>query len=88
MVIIDESIGIFQLVGGMCLRLPMLMSTSSMHCPWEDETVKERTGCLPSYAESKRMRSLTLRTHGCPFMWDLPSSIVNSVDGYVSHCLM
>ena len=42
-----------------------LMSTPTVHCQWEDETVRERTGHPPSYAEAKKMKSLTLHTHGC-----------------------
>ena len=38
---------------------------STAHCQWEDETVRERTGHSPSYAEAKKMKSLTLHTHGC-----------------------
>jgi len=37
---------------------------TTVHCQWEDETVKERTGHLPSYTEAKKMKSLTLHTHG------------------------
>jgi len=36
------------------------------HCHWEDETVSERTGHPPSYAEAKKTKSLTLHSHGCP----------------------
>ena len=43
-----------------------MMSTLTVHCQWEDEMVRERTGHLPSYAEAKKMRSLTLHTDGCP----------------------
>ena len=32
---------------------------------WEDQTVRERTGHPPSYAEAKKMKSLTLHTHCC-----------------------
>ena len=42
-----------------------MMSTLTVNCQWEDETVRERTGHLPSYAEAKKMKSLTLHTHGC-----------------------
>ena len=31
---------------------------------WENETVRERTGQPPSYTEAKKMKSLTLHTHG------------------------
>src|SRR6218665_1834235 len=41
------------------------MSTLSVHCQWGDETARERTGHPPSYAEAKKMKSLTLHTHGC-----------------------
>ena len=44
-----------------------MMSSLTVHCKWEDETVRERTGHLPSYAKAKKMKSLTLHTHiGCP----------------------
>jgi len=39
------------------------MSAQMEYCQWEDETVRERTGHLPSYAEAKKMKSLTLPTH-------------------------
>jgi len=29
------------------------------------EKARERTGYLPSYAKAKKMKSLTLHTHGC-----------------------
>ena len=38
----------------------------TIHCHWKEETVRERTGQLPSYAEDKKMKSLTLHTHGFP----------------------
>src|SRR6218665_4025679 len=40
-------------------------STLTIQCQWEDETVRERTGHPPSYAEAKKMKSLILHTHGC-----------------------
>src|SRR6218665_2759757 len=43
-----------------------MMSKLTTHCQWEDETVRERTGHPPSYAEAKKMKSLTLHTDGCP----------------------
>ena len=43
-----------------------MMSTLTAHCQWEDETVRERTGHPPSYAVAKKMKLLTLHTHGCP----------------------
>ena len=53
-----------------------MMSTLIVHCQWEDEMVRERTGHTPSYAEAKKMKSLTLHTHGCPgvSLWDFYSS--------------
>src|SRR6218665_1225974 len=43
-----------------------MMSTLTAHYQWEDETVRERTGHPPSYAEAKKFKSLKLHTHGCP----------------------
>ena len=43
-----------------------MTSTLIAHCQWEDETVSERTGHPPSYAEAKKTKSLTLHSHGCP----------------------
>src|SRR6218665_2902428 len=31
---------------------------------WEDETARERTGYLPSYAEAKKIKSLTVHIRG------------------------
>src|SRR6218665_2719491 len=42
-----------------------MMSTLTAHCQWEDETVRERTCHPPSYAGAKKMKSITLHTHGC-----------------------
>ena len=42
-----------------------MMSTVTTHCQWEDEMVRERSGHQPSYTEAKKIRSLTLHTHGC-----------------------
>src|SRR6218665_2506912 len=45
-----------------------MMSTPTIHCRWEDETARERTGHLPtllSYAKAMKMKSLTLHTYGC-----------------------
>src|SRR6218665_2734182 len=41
-----------------------MMSTSTTRCAWEDEMARKRTFHLPSYAEAKKMKSLTLCTHG------------------------
>src|SRR6218665_2446718 len=43
-----------------------MMSILTAHCQWEDETMRERTGHLPSHTEAKKTKSLTLHTHGCP----------------------
>ena len=40
------------------------MSTLIALCLWENEMVRERTGRMPSYAVAKKMKSLTLHTHG------------------------
>ena len=42
-----------------------MMSTLIAHSQWEDETMRERIGHPPSYAVAKKMKSLTLLTHGC-----------------------
>ena len=41
---------------------PLAISTMTIRCQWEDETAKDKTGHPPSYAEAKKMNSLTLRT--------------------------
>ena len=41
------------------------MSTLTTYYQWEDETVRERTGHPPSDVVAKKMKSLTLHTHGC-----------------------
>jgi len=33
-----------------------MMSTLTIHCQWEDETVRERTSHAPSYAEAKKIK--------------------------------
>src|SRR6218665_3721130 len=43
-----------------------MMSTLIVHCVWEDETARERTGHPASYTEAKIMKLLALHTHGCP----------------------
>jgi len=45
-----------------CLSDFLYVITQHVH---EDETVRERTGHPPSYAVAKKMKSLTLHTHGC-----------------------
>ena len=40
------------------------MSALTAHCRWDEETLKERIGHQPSYVEAKKMKSLTLHTHG------------------------
>ena len=46
------------------LHSSAMMSTLTVYCQWEDETVRDRTGHPPSYAEAKKMKSLTLHTQG------------------------
>jgi len=54
-----------------------MMSTLTVHYQWEDEMVRERTCHPPIYAEAKKMKSLTLHTHGClrASLRDSPSSL-------------
>jgi len=42
------------------------MSTLTVHHLWKDNMAREKIGHLPSYAETKKMKSLTLHTHDCP----------------------
>ena len=42
-----------------------MISTLTVNCDGEDETVRERTGHQPSYAEAKKMKLLALHTLGC-----------------------
>ena len=42
-----------------------VMSTLTAYCQRVDETVRERTGRLSSYAEAKKVKLLTFHTHGC-----------------------
>ena len=36
-----------------------MMSTLTVHCLWEDDMVRERTGLCPQYAEAKKIKSPT-----------------------------
>src|SRR6218665_1237389 len=50
----------------LCLRpYPTQLSTQTVHCQWEDEMVRERTGHPTSYAEAKKIKLLTLHTQSC-----------------------
>ena len=42
-----------------------MMSTLTVHCQWEDETVREWTARPSSYTEAKKMKLLALHIHGC-----------------------
>jgi len=42
-----------------------MMSTLIIHCQWEDEMMRERTGHPPSYAKANKMKSLALHAHDC-----------------------
>ena len=44
----------------------VIMSTLTIHCQWEEETFRDRTGRQPSHAKAKKVKSLTLHTFGCP----------------------
>jgi len=53
-----------------------MMSTLTVRSQWEGETVRERPGHSPSYAEAKKMKSLAFHTHGrlrdsLPYVSDL-----------------
>jgi len=39
-----------------------MMSTLTANCQWEDEAVRERTGHSTSYAEAKKVKSVTLHS--------------------------
>lgn len=43
-----------------------LCSASTAYFEREDETLRERTGHPPSYAEAKKMKALSHHTHGSP----------------------
>lgn len=43
-------------------------ATMAIDCRWEDESERERTGHTPSYAETKKIKLLTLHTHGLSSM--------------------
>src|SRR6218665_1806363 len=43
-----------------------MMSTLTVHCQWEDETVRQRTGHPLSYTKAKKIKLLTPHTHRCP----------------------
>jgi len=46
----------FKISPNLCLLAnSAVMSTLTAHCQWKDETVRERTGLLPSYTEAKKM---------------------------------
>ena len=61
------------------LAISGTMSTLTVHCQWEDEAAREKIGHPPSYAQAKKMKSLTLNTHGCSRvrLKDCPSSFPN-----------
>jgi len=52
------------------------MNTLTVHYWWDDEMARERTGHSPSYAKVKKMKLLTLHTHGSlrASLWDCSSS--------------
>src|SRR6218665_2403035 len=53
------------------------MSALTVHFQWEVETVRKRTGHPPSYAEVKKMKSLTLHIHGLLFFFLVFRDILN-----------
>ena len=42
-----------------------ILSTLTLRSRWEDETARERIGHPLAYTKAKKMKSLTLHTHGC-----------------------
>src|SRR6218665_116115 len=62
-----------------------IMGTLTIHCQWEDETARKRTGHPPSYAEAKTIKSLTLHTHGCSWagLRDCSSSALLYYDSFI-----
>jgi len=44
-----------------------MTSTLTVRCQWGHEMARERNGHPPSYAEVKKMKSLTFHTYGCPW---------------------
>src|SRR6218665_3960281 len=63
-----------------------MMSTLTAHCQWVDNTLRERIGHPPSYAEAKKMKSLTLHTHSCPWasLRDYSSYFQCAISGFTS----
>src|SRR6218665_1517110 len=62
-----------------------MMSTMTVHCQWEDETVRERTGHPPSYAKAKKMTlhsSYPWLPQGIPIRDSSSSSSEISYDEY------
>ena len=55
------------------------MSMLTVHCQLEDAMVRERTGHQPSYAEAKKMKSLTLRTNVCLSDWYSSDSLLITI---------
>jgi len=47
------------------LSLSVMMSTLTIHCLWEGEMVRERTGHRPSSAEVKKIKLLALHALDC-----------------------
>jgi len=61
------------------------MSALTVHCQWEDEAVRKRTGHPPSYAEVKKMKSLTLHIPGLLFFLvirDMLNKISSPIYGF------
>ena len=47
------------------IRNYAMMSTPTTHCWWEVDTLRERTGRPPTYAEIKNTKSLKFHTYSC-----------------------
>ena len=66
-----------------------MMRTLITHRQRGDETARERTGHPPSYAEAKKMKSLSLHTHGyfMASLRDCFSILLYEVCVYVRVCM-
>src|SRR6218665_704351 len=60
-----------------------MISTLTVHCQWIDEMTRDRTGHPFSYAEAKKMKSLTIHTHGCPRACLRDCSSSSSIDNRI-----
>lgn len=62
----------------------VMMITRGKHCQWEVKTAKDITGHMPSYADTKKMKSLTLCTLHRPLFFLFSSDFKNQ--GWQAQC--